>query len=311
MWGSQNLKTHGGVMRKISSIIAIGLSFTLSTYHYAYACDLEGKTGIVPENTMFIPTGLKALGGISQAQFNRTIDGIAKIYTPVVKSLGGTLTMVKKWEDGTVNAYAHRDEATGKIWHVSMFGGLARHPSITEDAFAMVVCHELGHHLGGAPRKSDALGAIRWASNEGQADYYAALKCMRKYLQKDRNYEVIKKFKVPIAISKKCNSIYPNVEESAICIRTTMAGLALADFFKNLGGGKTPLSVSTPNKIVVKKIDDNHPEAQCRLDTYFQGSICDKSLSEDVSADDVHAGTCTKKNGDNAGLRPRCWFVEV
>jgi hypothetical protein len=33
-----------------------------------------------------------------------------------------------------------------------MFGGLARHELVTDDGFMMVVCHETGHHLGGAPR---------------------------------------------------------------------------------------------------------------------------------------------------------------
>ncbi len=298
-------------MRKLSGTLAALLSVSMLTFNTTYACDLEGKTGIVPDNTMFIPVGLKASGGVTQIQFNKIIDGVAKIYSPVVASLSGKLEMVKNWDDGTVNAYAHRDEATGKIWYVSMFGGLARHPSITPDAFAMVVCHELGHHLGGAPRKTDALGAIRWASNEGQADYYASLKCIRKFFQADRNTEVIKKLKVPAVVSKKCSDIYANAEESAICVRTTLAGMALADFFKKLGGGKVPLSVSTPSKAVVSRTDDNHPEAQCRLDTYFQGSLCDKPISEDVSSTDVNLGTCTKRNGDLLGLRPKCWFKEI
>ena len=34
-----------------------------------------------------------------------------------------------------------------------MFGGLAGHETITTDAFALVACHELGHHIGGAQRK--------------------------------------------------------------------------------------------------------------------------------------------------------------
>jgi len=311
MWGSQNLKTHGGVMRKLTKTLAAVSAIFVLSLNAVDACDLEGKTGIVPDNTMFIPVGLKALGGISQIQFNKIIDGVAKIYAPEVARLSGKLEMVKNWNDGTVNAYAHRDEATGKIWYVSMFGGLARHESITPDAFAMVVCHELGHHLGGAPRKTDALGAIRWASNEGQADYYASLKCIRRFFQNDRNTEVVKKLKIPALVTKKCNETYPNSEESAICMRTTLAGMALADFFKKLGGGKTALSVSTPNKTVVSRTDDNHPEAQCRLDTYFQGSLCDKAISEDVSSTDIHLGTCTKRNGDLVGLRPKCWFKEI
>jgi len=77
--------------------------------------------------------------------------------------LANELVIDKHWEDGTVNAYASEN---GNNDVISMFGGLARHPAITPDAFYLVACHEIGHHLGGAPKK----GNTQWASNEGQAD---------------------------------------------------------------------------------------------------------------------------------------------
>jgi len=47
-----------------------------------------------------------------------------------------------------VNAYASVDKQGQQFIH--MFGGLARHPLMTEDAFLLVACHEFGHHYGGA-----------------------------------------------------------------------------------------------------------------------------------------------------------------
>jgi hypothetical protein len=189
-----------------------------------------------------------------------------------------------------------------------MFGGLARHPAITEDAFATVVCHELGHQIGGAPKKKDPTAGSAWASNEGQADYFATLKCLRRVFAADRNVDVIKKLNVPADVKKRCSDNFSNPEETAVCIRTTVAGIALGNLFKDLSGGTKALSISTPDKSVVKVTFDAHPEAQCRVDTYFQGSMCDKALSEDVSDKDENIGTCTKRNGDSVGNRPLCWF---
>ena len=79
-----------------------------------------------------------------------------------------------------MNAFAKQGAST---WEVHMYGGLARHQAVTADGFALVVCHELGHHLGGAPQKVDWFGRLRWASNEGQADYWGTAKCFRKLLE--------------------------------------------------------------------------------------------------------------------------------
>jgi hypothetical protein len=141
------------------------------------ACSIEGKGGFVPENDLFIPSSVKSINGITEEAFNDAIDEVETIYAPIIAQMGAELSIERKWDDGTVNAYAMQ---SGKTWKVAMFGGLARHATITKDAMALVVCHEIGHHLGGAPKTAGFLGLNRWASNEGQADYYANLKCLRK-----------------------------------------------------------------------------------------------------------------------------------
>ncbi len=294
-------------MKSLLLVSILSLSTVLT--QASFACDIHGHSGIVAENSLKIPVGIKAMGGITEVQFNKVIDRVGALYTKTVAKLGGKLTFERNWTDGTVNAYAHRDEATGKIWYVSMFGGLARHPQMTEDGFAVVVCHELGHHLGGFPKKKDATGAIRWASNEGQADYFATLKCLRNYFAGQDNQSVIAKLKVPAAVVTSCQKNFANADEIAVCERTTMAGLTLGNFFRVLENTKTAVSVSTPDKTKVKVTFDDHPAAQCRVDTYYQGSICDKSVKEDVSDTDGNIGTCTAKNGDKDGLRPACWFA--
>ena len=88
---------------------------------------------------------------MTQETFNAVIDSVETIYAPIVAEYGGRLKVERKWDDGTANAYAQR---SGSTYKVSMFGGLARHETITPDGFALVVCHEIGHHIGGAPKKA-------------------------------------------------------------------------------------------------------------------------------------------------------------
>ena len=256
---------------------------------------------IVPENDLWIPTTQKDVSKISEASFNSTIDEIERIYKPIVKERGANLTVVRNWEDGTVNAYASQN---GKEWKVAMFGGLARHKAVTQDGFAAVVCHELGHHLGGAPKYSN----IDWASNEGQSDYFATAKCLRKYFEKDDNVALMESVKVPEFAVKKCTEVWSSPEEIAVCKRNAMAGMSLASLFKELRRLTKPLKFETPDTNVVTRTQHPHTAPQCRLDTYFQGSLCDISAYEDVSEDDEVTGVCTRSNDYKLGVRPLCWY---
>ncbi len=268
------------------------------------ACTPDGKEGFLPENNLKISVNAKRVGGLNEEQFYAVIEKVETLYAPIVKQYGGDLVVEKKWEDATVNAYAQQ---TGKTWKVSMFGGLARHETITEDGFALVVCHELGHHIGGAPRKISAW-ASPWASNEGQSDYFATLKCLRKVWNNDNNEEVVRGMTVPAALTKACSSQHLWNADYFTCVRGGMAGNSVARLFMMLRNSTVEPKFDTPDAKVVTKTDDNHPATQCRLDTYFQGALCEVSMNEDVTASTEVTGTCHASLGHTRGLRPACWF---
>lgn len=283
--------------------LVIGLTLALSLTS-VFACSEDGSTGFLPENEMNIPVGLKTNGGLSEEQFNAVIDKIEAIYTPIVREMGGRLKINRKWENGTVNANATRLGG----WIVNMYGGLARHETITEDGFALVLCHEIGHHLGGAPKVAGLLGLNRWASNEGQADYYATLKCLRRAFLNDNNTKVLKTFKkIPAHLVKSCTEAWPNKADKEICIRNGMAGMSVAGLFAALRS-QPEGKFETPDPRVVTKTDDAHPAHQCRLDTYFQGALCEMTLNDDVSQKNEIDGTCNTSSGHKVGTRPLCWF---
>jgi hypothetical protein len=113
---------------------------------------------------------------------------------------------------------------------------------------------------------------------------------------------------VPKSLSDACaKSTKGDKEDSALCIRTSMAGKSVANLFSELS--KLPeAKFETPDAKVVSTTDDNHPKAQCRLDTYFQGSLCDVNMNEDVSQKEEVTGTCHGSLGHKIGTRPLCWF---
>lgn len=277
---------------------------------------------MIPPNTLFFST--TAGTGITETQFNKVLDDVKTVYTPIFKKHGANFVIERKWRDGTVNAYAMQ---FGKDWQISMFGGLARHPEVTADAFAIVACHEVGHHLGGQPRYD---GGTDWASVEGQSDYFATLKCFRKVLEATGGKwmtedEVATLLTANPTAEAKCKEGQSTTPESlAICVRGAVGGEAAARLLATLGREPMP-KFETPDKSKVSDVDEAHPAAQCRLDTYFAGAVCPVAHTEDVDAKDVRKGTCNLPPAApvpapvpapasfasvDLGIRPACWFVE-
>jgi hypothetical protein len=293
------------MMKKWGILLALAIS-TQS----AFTCVEDGSKGFLPDNNLYISADDKNASGLTEEQFHKVIDQVSAVYEPIISSMGGTLNVERNWDDGTVNAYAMR---RGGTWNVAMFGGLARHQTITADGFALVVCHEIGHHIGGAPKKGGGGmwggGANAWASNEGQSDYFATLKCLRKAFLNDDNASILSGMEIPELVKTECEATFKgNLAEQLICQRGAMAGASVANLFAALRNLPSAPKFDTPDPAVVRKTDDNHPAAQCRLDTYFQGAICGMDDNTDVDQRDANTGVCSTANNDTKGVRPLCWF---
>jgi hypothetical protein len=226
-----------------------------------------------------------------------------KIYRPEIEAAGDHLQINRLWSDGTVNASAQRN---GNTRVLNMYGGLARHPAITIEGMALVVCHEMGHHAGGAPKIDSWYGGA-WATNEGGADYYATLKCLRRFFAEDDNAAILKDLTLdPVAV-QGCQTQFSNPNDVLLCERASLAGQSTANLFQQLSKEKTPPSFGTPDTSQVDQTDDSHPATQCRLDTYFAGMQCQAQVSQALSDTDYQQGSCYSPK-DAVGFRPRCWF---
>jgi hypothetical protein len=257
-----------------------------------------------PKNNRSNPITVKSTMTITEADFSASIAQVKAIYCPIFKNkYKANLVVEEKWKDNTVNAYATQ---SGKDWNVTMFGGLARDPLVTKDGFIAVICHEIGHHVGGSPRKG-----FGWASNEGQADYFATEKCLKKVFESEKEFN-LKVFNADLTEDQKlakaaCEGVYAIEEEQALCFRSSMAGESLAKLLGSLGGNSN-VKFGTPDPTVVTKTNHNHPKGQCRMDTFFQGALCDKDHNIWPSNSDASEGYCTSKDNYKIGLRPLCWF---
>lgn len=284
----------------VLAVVATAGVWSFGSTHHHHLCD-----GFVEENDLWIADlGIMNNDGISEATFHEVLDRVEKLYTPVIAARGGQLRVVRNWSDGTVNAYARR---LGRVYEISMFGGLARHPSITADGFALVACHEIGHHLGGAPKINNIFN--RWASNEGQSDYYAGLKCLREFYTPESNLEWLEGREVSETVFEACTFNFEELQDQISCMRSSYAGLSVGYLFQDLRKENNPPQFHTPDTSVVSRTDDRHPATQCRLDTYFQGAICDRSQDEDLSDTNYQQGTCARTAGYSEGVRPLCWFA--
>lgn len=273
---------------------------------------------LAPPNNMHLFDRRKSTANITEQQFNQIVDDVVRLWQPIAQAKGVNLVAEKLWDDSTVNASAFQ---SGRNWYISMYGGLARRPEITPDGFALVVCHELGHHFAGYAFSS----GWAWASNEGQSDYFATQTCARYLWGRDQQTNAAWRFRennLSQVAEQKCLAAWPNnTNAQGWCFRAAAASLSTSTLLSVLGSSPAP-TFETPDTRVVSRMNSGHPAAQCRLDTYFAGALCTKNLDINiipgkgnpkgqmsVEAElEAMKHSCGEQEGFTLGTRPKCWF---
>ena len=279
-------------------LIGLALGLVVST---------AAMADFMPENNLYLED-LQENASMTEERFNEIIDQAVAIYEPIIAAYDKKLKVNRKWSNSTVNASAQQ---LGSTWVVNMYGGLARRDEVTEDGFALVVCHEIGHHLGGFPYSHS------WAADEGQSDYFATLSCGRQLWERDFEGNAKAAEKVEGYAKNKCDEAWTLENDRNLCYRQMNAGYSLADL---LSGG-SGVAHDTPDQAEVSSTNHRHPAAQCRLDTYMLGALCQAQFNpalipgkefnnrNGLEAEEQSAEvTCTKFNGDTIGVRSRCWY---
>jgi hypothetical protein len=183
---------------------------------------------------LFVLAPLSAQAAISEGEARdviRLFEG--EITAPVREIFGAqfTFTMGDPWitAQPVVAASAERTGPGEREWDVSFFGPGVRHPKLTRDAFILLLCHELGHHFGGVPRKQlgpdspATAGKDRWASAEGQSDFYATAVCAKRIFALTPA-AFFDSFSYPSEIVNYCASGRPSRSAQLDCARAVIAG---------------------------------------------------------------------------------------
>lgn len=258
--------------------------------------------------------------------FQRTVEQVFEAYREIAARHGKSLTLLPAWSDEDELSAA---KVGGRDWAIRVPGALARFPSIQRDALALVICHELGHELGGYPFKVDVFepaDRIHGGSAEAQADYFATLACARQVWSVDAR-DASRRARL-LALTEgafpECDRSWSSEEERYVCRRAHRAIEGIADFFTSLGGERIDPSTPDPRVARWSILDEgSYPSLQCRIDTMVAGALCPRSFAPDVipglnhprgqqSAEaEAEAGkySCFVVDGDRRGSRPRCWYA--
>ncbi|MEZ0392768.1 MAG: hypothetical protein ACAH59_11165 [Pseudobdellovibrionaceae bacterium] len=238
----------------------------------------------------------------NEKQFWSLIGSVQKVFQPILKSHHMQIEIEADWDSQEQNAFAsHSDD---RRW-LNLYGGLFRTAQMTLDNYLLVLCHEMGHHLAGAPQHPFAD-----LSAEGQADYYATNVCLPLMLKGANNKTSLLKLAVPIQMKLKCDHVWgAGSEDSAICQRSLMASLSLTNVLSALLGD-AEVSFFTPAKEVPSTTLQSYPSFQCRLDTLVAGALCRRQAHPTGKLGDPD--NCSFHQFLEAkGTRPACWFVHA
>lgn len=98
------------------------------------------------------------------------------LFTSELTALNYPLELKADWNSPYFGAGVSLYENSFKLM---ILGGTARMKEMTLDGYTAIVCHEIGHVIGGDPKQT--ITGADWASAEGQADYFAATTCLRRF----------------------------------------------------------------------------------------------------------------------------------
>lgn len=234
------------------------------------------------ETPFSLPVGSKHVSSITEEDFYRVPNEIRALYQEEVAATGATLVMDLNWKNPYFGAGCNLIDNS---FIVMIWGGFARVPGMTLDSLALVACHELGHRLGGIPRQDAPLP--EWSSSEGQADYFAASRCLKKYFSRQDSIEAVSKINVDRNVRTRCMAAFSDDQDAALCMRIATAAKSFIDVTESLTTEPHRVSFSKPDRTIVQTpLKNNYPSAQCRLDTFLAGALSDES----------------------SDLRPACWF---
>jgi hypothetical protein len=199
-------------------MIVSGLIFLLTTLEIQASC---------------LPESLVKQVKIVNDEIKIAEETVQRFESTITRDLPSSVNLVVRLEplNPRVNAEIIHNNSSLTI---SILGGMLSHPSMNSSVLLMLLCHEVGHYLGGPPLKS----RNGWSSTEGQADYFSALECLKNFELEEGDF---------LNSALELTSIYAEVSQQ----------------------GKP--SLESCDETIASRTNFGYPSAQCRLDTLLSG----------------------------------------
>lgn len=175
------------------------------------------------------------------------------------------------------------------------------YPTLSEDGYAMILCHELGHILGETP---EHLQADKKLSPEAESDYFAASICAKKLFSQPA---LVTGF-VPTSNEAllSCQAQYTTLHDVHLCARIIEASYNLYSeihfsLLRIMPDIKSQKFYAIPDYTSVdQNFYDFYPSLQCRFQTSIAGALCKPQMWEPLN----YNWACTTKTAQ----RPACWY---
>jgi hypothetical protein len=126
-------------------------------------------------------------------------------------------------------------------------------------------------------------------------------------LKNEDNEEIISGMKIPENVRTDCAESFSTTADQALCMRTSLAGISVGMVNASIRQFPIP-DIEAEDPTVADETSNRHPIPQCRLNTYYQGSLCPVSYLKPLSQIDDVRGTCHPDLNYTIGLRPNCWY---
>ena len=208
----------------------------------------------------YLPPGSANVSALTESDYTAVISKfLMRYFNKVYTTTGKPLVIPFEWNSPFFAAFAESKEGYMKI---SLWGGMARAPGASKSVLAAVLCHELGHILGGEPRQT--IPGSEWGSIEGQSDFYAAAVCLPDFFRAHPELAPV--------VSSEVEQVCKGNKDCGVVLQT---GLETVRFLQAYSYREyTPVSIFSTEKPIDKLILNTYPSDQCRLDSFIQGARC-------------------------------------
>lgn len=233
------------------------------------------------------------------AQNSPTEDYAIEVMTPYAKQMGLkgiNLTRSEEFADNLGSSEIRKgyiEIEYGTEVH-------SKYPTMKEDTFTFILCHELGHTFA---QKSMLREDGTRISPEGYSDYWSAGVCLKKIFRAIPASHVV----IPDPIAQlNCDTTYKNDADRMVCYRIAEAGMDFGYqmylFTKRIGYPETGFYAKPDFNKKETAFFDNYPSLQCRTETILAGALC--TTSENRWSQGISNWACET----TSGARPSCWY---